>query len=203
MRKDRTDDILDAAVELAEEGGFDNVRQREVAARAGVALGTLYARFHSKEELLSAALARRAQGFQQRCEKTPAAGATPEERLASFFAQATREHCRKPHYGRAVLRAMASGVPEVAARVVAYQGLMAGLVIAAIRGAPSSQEAPSDQEQLLTFLLLQIWFSTLVGWSAGLFTVDGACAHMARVVAAITPAVLTNGSNSPRQTGII
>jgi AcrR family transcriptional regulator len=38
----RRDRILDVAVALAEEGGFENVRQRDVAARAGVALGTLY-----------------------------------------------------------------------------------------------------------------------------------------------------------------
>ena len=57
-RKDRSDAILDVAIELAEEGGFDNVRQRDVAAQAGVALGTLYKRFRSKEMLLVATLER-------------------------------------------------------------------------------------------------------------------------------------------------
>ena len=55
-REDRGRRILKVAVELAERGGFDAVRQREVAAQAGVALGTLYKRFASKEELLMAAL---------------------------------------------------------------------------------------------------------------------------------------------------
>ena len=48
--------ILGVAFELAEEGGFDAVRLRDVADQAGVALGTLYSRFSSKEEMLVAAL---------------------------------------------------------------------------------------------------------------------------------------------------
>ncbi len=56
--KARRDRILDVAVALAEEGGFENVRQRDVASRAGVALGTLYKSFRSKEDILSAALDR-------------------------------------------------------------------------------------------------------------------------------------------------
>ena len=58
MSQDRKDRILDVAIRLAEEGGFDNVRQRDVAAQAGVALGTLYNNFKGKEDLLSAALER-------------------------------------------------------------------------------------------------------------------------------------------------
>src|SRR5262245_25646057 len=53
---DRTRRIVDTAIELAEKGGFEAVRLRDVAAQAGVALGTLYRRFRSKEELLLAAL---------------------------------------------------------------------------------------------------------------------------------------------------
>ncbi|MEM9692781.1 MAG: helix-turn-helix domain-containing protein, partial [Myxococcota bacterium] len=47
--EERRDRIIDVAIELAEEGGFDNVRQRDVARLAGVALGTLYKSFKSKE----------------------------------------------------------------------------------------------------------------------------------------------------------
>ena len=57
MSKDRKDRILDVAVNLAEAGGFENVRQRDVADQAGIALGTLYKSFLSKEHILSAALA--------------------------------------------------------------------------------------------------------------------------------------------------
>ena len=54
--EERSRRIVDAAIELAEQGGFEAVRLRDVAAHANVALGTLYRRFRSKEDLLLAAL---------------------------------------------------------------------------------------------------------------------------------------------------
>ena len=55
QQEERARRIVDSAVELAEQGGFEAVRLRDVAAHAGVALGTLYRRFRSKEDLLVAA----------------------------------------------------------------------------------------------------------------------------------------------------
>jgi TetR/AcrR family transcriptional regulator, cholesterol catabolism regulator len=184
MRRDRADDILDAAIELAAEGGFENVRQRDVAARAGVALGTLYKRFSSKEELLAAALARRAEDLERRMDRVPARGKRPETRLAFFFSVATEELCRSPNFARAVLRAMASGVPEVAGPVAAYQGRMTALVVAAMRGnarldlVDARRASAPDEETYLALLLLQIWYATLVGWSAGLFELEEVDGHM-------------------------
>ncbi len=68
LEKDINERIFDVAIELAEEGGYDNVRQRDVAARAGVALGTLYKRFRSKEDILSAALERETAKLERRME---------------------------------------------------------------------------------------------------------------------------------------
>ncbi len=173
MGKDRRDKILDVAIALAEEGGFDNVRQRDVAAKAGVALGTLYKSFRSKEDILSAALERDTEGLERKFDKKPATGDTVEERLTNFFQIVTRRLLRKPNFARAVLRAMASGEPEVANNVIAYYGRMTGLIIAAMRGlgklgGDEPIEPPSEDEMTLAQLLQQIWFAALVGWSAGL-----------------------------------
>ena len=54
VQRERRRRIIDAAMELAAEGGYDAVQMREVAARAEVALGTLYRYFASKERLLVA-----------------------------------------------------------------------------------------------------------------------------------------------------
>ena len=48
--------IVETAVELAEKDGFQAVRLRDIAAQADVALGTVYRRFKSKEDILLAAL---------------------------------------------------------------------------------------------------------------------------------------------------
>ena len=168
------DRIFDVAIELAEEGGYDNVRQRDVAARAGVALGTLYKRFRSKEDILSAALERETAQLERKLEKLPVKAATPEDRLVQFYTVLTRALTRRPHFARAVLRAMASGQPEVAKHVVAYQGRMTAMLIATMRGqgrmsyGDATASPPTEQEQTLALLLQQNWFASLIGWSAGL-----------------------------------
>lgn len=176
--------IFDVAIALAEEGGYDNVRQRDVAAKAGVALGTLYKRFRSKEDILSAALARETEKLERKIEKGPVKGDTAEERLVAFYTLLTRALTRRPHFARAVLRAMASGQPEVARHVVAYQGRMNGLIIAAMRGVGSlsygdaAAVPPTEREQTLALLLQQNWFASLIGWSAGLHTQHAVLDHV-------------------------
>ncbi len=173
--RDRTDKILDVAIELAEKGGFDNVRQRDVAAAAGVALGTLYKRFRSKEDILCAALDREAEELERRMEKNPVKGDAPLARVITLFNMMTRGLCRKPNYARAVVRAMASGVPEIAGKVAAYQARITGLIIAAMRGVgrltftDAKTSPPSADETKLALIMQQLWFANLVGWSAGLF----------------------------------
>ncbi len=185
--KGRRDKILDVAVALAEEGGYDNVRQRDVAALAGVALGTLYKSFRSKEDILSAALEREAELLERRMEAKPAAGSTSVERIESFFGIVTRGLCRKPKYARAVLRAMASGEPEVAGKVAAYQERITGLVIAAMRGvgrlryADAKPAPPTRKEATLAFALQRFWFASLVGWSAGLISVNDVVDEVAKM----------------------
>jgi TetR/AcrR family transcriptional regulator, cholesterol catabolism regulator len=172
--KDRRDKILDVAVALAEEGGFENVRQRDVAANAGVALGTLYKRFRSKEEILCAALEREAETLERRMETNPAVGKTHVDRIGSFFNTITRGMLRKPRFARAVIRAMASGEEGVAKTVASYQGRITGLIIASMRGVgrlsftDASEKPVTEKEVKLALLLQQLWFASLVGWSAGL-----------------------------------
>ena len=168
--RDRRDRILDVAIGLAEEGGFENVRQRDVAAHAGVALGTLYKSFRSKEDLLAAALERETRVMERRMTQRPTKGKTEHLRLMAFFQATTRELCKKPNFARAVIRAVASGEPEVAASVAAYHGRMLGLIAAAMRGVATlgEDDMPTPREGTCAALLLHIWFAALVGWTASL-----------------------------------
>jgi hypothetical protein len=87
----------------------------------------------------------------------------------------TKGMVRKPNWARAVIRAMASGNPEIAGSVAAYYDRMTGLVIASMRGVGTLSygdavaDPPSEEESSLALMLYQYWFSCLVGWSAGLF----------------------------------
>ncbi len=71
--------LLAAAVELAAEGGYDAVQMRDVAARAEVALGTLYRHYTSKDQLLLAALAHQAMTLREKAHQRPPRGDTPAD----------------------------------------------------------------------------------------------------------------------------
>jgi AcrR family transcriptional regulator len=167
--EERARRIVETAIELAEKGGFEAVRLRDVASHAGVALGTLYRRFRSKEDLLLAALEKEIGDVRTRFAKRPPEGKTPLERMAAFFQTTTRALCRRPNLTRALLRAIASGEPELTQKVAAFHTGMEELITAALRGEPVSGDvSPSEEERQLAFVLQQVWFASLIGWSGGL-----------------------------------
>jgi len=167
--EERARRIVETAVELAEKGGFEAVRLRDVAAHAGVALGTLYRRFRSKEDLLLAALEQELEDVRQRCERRPPEGADALQRLTAFFHFTTRALCRRPNLARALIRSVATGEPELTQKVAAFHSLMEELITSAVRGEPPSRAtSPSDAERRVAYVLQQVWFASLIGWSAGL-----------------------------------
>ena len=145
------------------------MRQREVAAQAGVALGTLYKRFASKEELLMAALELEVEKFEHRLKTRPLKGSTTVERLTSLFASALIGFVRKPNLGRATIRAATSGT--LSPSFLTYHQMLVGHIVETIddQEAVAAGVAPLTAEQKHTFalLLLQVWFTSLVGWATG------------------------------------
>src|SRR2546423_12327489 len=98
---------IDAAVALAAEGGYDAVQMRDVAARAEVALGTLYRHYTSKDQLLLAAMAQQAATLRERLVQRPPSGETPAARISNVLERASRALERQPQVTRARVTAMA------------------------------------------------------------------------------------------------
>src|SRR5437867_12497762 len=80
--------VIDAAMKLAADGGYDAVQMRDVAAEAGVALGTLYRYFSSKDQLLVAALSQWARVLQQEIARRPPKGVSPADKVVEVLRQA-------------------------------------------------------------------------------------------------------------------
>lgn len=156
-------------MELAEKGGFEAVRLRDVASHAGVALGTLYRRFRSKEDLLIAALDQAIGDHQQRLIQRPVKGATRLERATHFFQGMTRALCRRPNLARAMVRAVATGDPELTQKMASFHTRVGDLVTMALRGAAAPGEGGpvSEEERAIAHTLQMVWFASLVGWSGG------------------------------------
>ena len=164
--EERARRIVETAVELAEKGGFEAVRLRDVASHAGVALGTVYRRFRSKEDLLLAALEQEVEELERRLGQRPIQGETPLECVAVFFHLTTRALCRRPNLARALVRAVATGEPELTQKVAAFHTRMEDLITRALRGDGNVQ--PTDEERKLGYVLQLVWFASLVGWAGGL-----------------------------------
>jgi AcrR family transcriptional regulator len=179
--------IVDAAVALAERGGFEGVRLRDVGEASGVALGTLYKYFRSKEDILLFAVHEEAEKLEAVMAVRPARGATAAERLADFFQRATRGFTRRPNLARAVVRAIAVGEHELAVKVAAYHLRMERMIVKALRGeAPVS--GPTARETAVASTLNRVWFASLVGWAGGLHTVREVTDRMRETAELLEPA---------------
>ena len=161
--------IIETTIDLAEQGGFEAVRLRDVASHAGVAMGTLYRRFHSKEDLLVAALERETRAMADRVFERPPNGDTPAERVVAFFVMATRGNLRRPNLTRAMFRASAAGEPALAPKVGIFHDLMLRGGRGPRRADPASPGAAEidERERLLGEVLNQIWFAVMINWSSG------------------------------------
>ncbi len=166
--------IVDSAVSLAEKGGFEGVRLRDVAEASEVALGTLYKYFRNKEDILLFALSEQVGLLEVAMARVPTAGGSPLERCESFFARATQGLVQRPQFARAVLRSMASGDPDITVKIAGFHLRMTRLIVAAIRGeapdleAPVTAEVGTERERQVAFILMNVWYSSLAGWAGGL-----------------------------------
>lgn len=167
--EERARRIVETSIELAEGGGFEAVRLRDVAAHAGVALGTLYRRFRSKEDLLVAALEQETRALAARVRQRPPKGADASERVVGFFVIATRGMLRRPNLSRAMLRATAAGEPVLAQKVEVFHDLMLRMIVSALRDQPVDASGPeiSEREKRVGELLNRVWFALMMNWAGG------------------------------------
>lgn len=172
--------IIDSAIRLADEGGFQAVRLRDVAAAAGIGLGTLYTRFRSKEAILVAALEGELEKFYIVLKQFPPRGETVLERMHEFFGLATQAFIARPNFARAVLRSVAVGDEKMSGRVIRYYSGMSKLIVTYMRAQHEPVDEPTPAEAEVAFFLQQAWFGILMGWMNHLYSEEEAVESMKR-----------------------
>lgn len=178
----RRDRMLNAALELALEGGWDAVQMREVAQRAEVALGTLYRYFSSKEYLLVSVMISEIETLATRLSVKPAVGSTAVERVVNVLSRANRALQRQPQTTIAMIRALVSANTDIAPAVIETRSLMRGIISEAVRPTPPANgdvtpRQPSTtshtvDELIVIDLLSDIWLACLVSWISGVSPVE-------------------------------
>jgi TetR/AcrR family transcriptional regulator, cholesterol catabolism regulator len=154
--------VITAALELAASGGYEAVQMRDVATTAGVALGTIYRYFSSKDHLLAAALVDWVGELEARVSQRPPVGDTTADRVVSILQRATRAMEREPKLTEAVVTALSSSDANAAECQREVSDGMNRIMARAF-----GDELPPEQRDDITRVMGHVWFSSLVGWVNG------------------------------------
>ena len=153
--------VIDAAMALGLDGGYDAVQMRDVAARADVAMGTVYRYFTSKDHLLAATLVYWVEQLAVRIEQHPPQGDQPADRVLDVLDRALRAMGRQPRLVAAVFTSLSSPDPAAVGCQQQITLLMEGI----IAGAMGEPAVPDMSERAR--MIGHVWYSALVGWING------------------------------------
>jgi TetR/AcrR family transcriptional regulator, cholesterol catabolism regulator len=94
--------IIDAGLALLERNEYDRIQIKDVAEEAGVALGTLYHYFSSKEHLFAEVLVKWAATLRSSLARHPPQGLTPREKLTEALHRSVRAFQHQPQLARLI-----------------------------------------------------------------------------------------------------
>jgi AcrR family transcriptional regulator len=163
VQRRRRQRIVECAIELAAEGGYEAVQMRTVAARSGVALGTLYRYFTSKEHLLVSAMASQVAGLRARMAERPPRGEDAAARVMDVIGRATRALQRQPDVTAAMLRSLIANGDEVAGPMEPVAEHMTAIVVGAM-----GPDAGTERDQAVAEVIQHVWLAALLLWVTGL-----------------------------------
>jgi AcrR family transcriptional regulator len=157
--------VLEATLALADQGGFEAVQMRDVAAEAGVALGTVYRYFSSKERLLLEANVGQVEALGASLLDDPPTGTSPADRVVDVLRRACAVLVKRPEATAAMVRALGTAQPSEAEAVRRVSQAMTAIITGAMH-----EGEPSERDRSVARALSQVWLSSLIGWVGG---VDG------------------------------
>jgi AcrR family transcriptional regulator len=110
-QRERRERIVEAGLALLRNHEHHQIQMKDVAAEAGVALGTVYRYFQSKDHLFAEVLAHWAGQLQANVERKPLRGSTNAERLTDVLQRSMRAFQSWPQLARVVMALEDSGDP--------------------------------------------------------------------------------------------
>ena len=105
--------VVSAALFLSGRVPYEEFNTRDIAKRAGVALGTVYRHFGSKDHLVAEALLEWSAEFEAELEARPIEGETTAARILDLVERMGKRSAREPLRNEALRRAILSSDPSV------------------------------------------------------------------------------------------
>jgi TetR/AcrR family transcriptional regulator, cholesterol catabolism regulator len=165
-QQERRDRIVRAAISLLEHGGeYDAIQMRDVAGEAGVALGTVYRYFTSKEHLYAAALLDWAANFPAGDQSKRSDGRSDEIRLRALMRRAVRAFERYPQMMRVEIVIESSPDPNARALFDQFAARNVGALTSAL---PSTDAATAAA---IVETVNSVLATRLRSWALGRITI--------------------------------
>ena len=157
----RRDRIIDAALGLSQRRSFDQIQMKDVAEASGVALGTMYQYFSSKDHLFAEALVHWGELLPDNLDRRPLAGDDSAQRLTEVLHRAVRAFEQQPNLAKLVT-ALAVSSDRFAVEAIARLDRTTGAVF---RQALIGLDEPTAESMVR--IIDHVMAGTLRLWSAG------------------------------------
>jgi AcrR family transcriptional regulator len=174
--------VVEAAMNLAAEGGYDAVQMREVAERANVSLGTIYRYFGGKDDLLLAGLAGWIHILRRSLEDEAFSEGSAADRLADVLGRAAGAAEGAPILMEALVTALSTTDAAAADYKLHIDREVREMIVAAIGDEPGIDAVGISR------VVGHVWLSAITRWVGGLAEAGSVEAELRHVVRMLIPA---------------
>ena len=174
--------ILETAMRMAGDGGYEAVQMRAVAEESGVALGTIYRYYSGKDEMLIAGLAGWLRRSRRRIESGRLEGDTPGERLVWLLQRSAERTQQRPTLMGALITALGTTSPAAAQFKHDVEHELRAIVVTAL-GPDSGHDAEG-----VARVIGHVWSSALSRWVSGMApdgSLEAELVHAARMLVGV------------------
>jgi AcrR family transcriptional regulator len=171
-QRGRREQVVQAAMELADAGGYDAVAMKAVADRSGVALATLYRWFASKDHLLTEVLLAWGGELTATLETDPPRDGDAADRVAAMLSRVMTVAGSRPNQASAVVAAVLSVDGGSLDPQGEFHEMVAGWIGIALGDADTL--APVPERDAVIQVLEHVCFSTIIGLATGRQTTEHA-----------------------------
>lgn len=160
-QRERRERIVRSALKLLEDSDYDSIQVRDVSVSAGVALGTVYHYFSSKEHLYAAVMLEWAASFRSAIGREPLLGQTSAERLKELYGRVIVAFERRPQFLRVETILENSSDPQAQGLFALFSEQNSSTFTVALHTLPTAQARE------VTGVVAIVLASMLHAWAAG------------------------------------
>jgi AcrR family transcriptional regulator len=169
--------VIDAGLTLLKRRDYESIQVKDVAEEAGVALGTVYHYFSSKEHIFAEVLVKWAATLRTSITRRPLVGDSPEGKLTEALHRSVRAFQRQPQLARLVASLQLSADPFAAEILGRMDTETTGIYLELLDG------VDPEVARIIVRTAESVLDSSLRAWSAGRLSINELYDHLTDAVA--------------------